>query len=67
MHEGIYLLDFAEFDPFAGRVVLNFRGHYPIQVQATLTVMSHLKAAVTESVASLSRSEQPPEDSTSIL
>jgi hypothetical protein len=67
VHDQIYLLDAAEFDPFAGCVVLTFRGEEPIQVQATLTAMRRLKAAVTECITRLSRSEQPPEDSTSIF
>ena len=59
MDADVYLLDSADFDPFAGRVVLRFRGLAPIQIQATLTALRHLKAAVTESMARLGRPEQP--------
>jgi hypothetical protein len=67
MDTEIYLLDSAEVDSGTGRVVLRFRGFAPIHVQATLTVMRHLKMAVTECVARLGRSEEPPDDPASIL
>jgi hypothetical protein len=62
----VYLLDAADFDPFTGRVVLRFRGLAPIQVQATLMALHHLKAAVTESMARLGRFEKPSESAAPI-
>jgi hypothetical protein len=66
MDADVYLLDSADFDPFTGGVVLRFRGLAPIQIQATLTALRHLKAAVTESVARLGRIETPSDSATSI-
>jgi hypothetical protein len=65
MDTEVYVLESADFDPFTGRVVLRFRGLAPIQIQAPLTALRHLRAAVSESVTRLSRSEESPEDSTS--
>ena len=66
MDTEVYVLESADFDPFTGRVVLRFRGLAPIQIQATLTVMRHVKAAVTESVARLGRIEKPSDIATPI-